>query len=84
MKMVKSILTVDTALTVACTLLLGYFTWSSKSWVEKMELKSSDTEFRIAAIEVERKIREPIIEKRLDKMDEKLDWLVKDRKENKR
>jgi len=83
MTTVKGILTIDTALTVVCTALLGYFTWSAKRWIENIDVSRADMEVyktRLSVMEKENATKWPWVDERFDKIDEKLDWLIKEQR----
>ena len=53
----RAALTMTSALMVICTLLMGYFTWSSSGWVSKVDAAIGDLQPRVVKIESEMAIK---------------------------
>lgn len=78
----KNQLTLTSALSILCTVLIAYFTWSAKNWVEGVEARADDTaikqqqlENKVSNMDVKQTLHWDAISRQLEKIDSKLDKL---------
>lgn len=87
----KNQLTLTSVLSIMCTVLVAYFTWSAKNWIEGIEARAEETtskqqqlENKVSNIDLKQTLQWDSVSRQLEKIDSKLDKLQDEQNEKKK